>query len=81
MGLIVDDIVFLPGTIGKIIFNTLVQTIHKVAWTEYGSNLKRLLLRARHDYDINKITKEQFQEIEKDVFKEMRTVRRVMSSE
>jgi hypothetical protein len=80
MALMVDDIIFLPSTIGKIIFNTLIQTIHKVAWTEYGGNLKKLLLRARHDYDNNKITKEQFQEIEKDVFKEMRMVRRVMSS-
>jgi hypothetical protein len=79
MALLVDDIVFLPSTIGKIIFNTLVQTIHKVAWTEYGSNLKKLLLRARHDYENKKITKDQFREIEKDVFKEMRMVRQVMS--
>jgi Fe-S cluster biosynthesis and repair protein YggX len=81
MALLVDDIVFLPGTIGKIIFNTLVQTIHKVAWSEYGGDLKKLLLRARHDYDEGKISKEKFQEIEKEVFGEMRMVRRVMSGD
>jgi hypothetical protein len=78
---IISPIIKLPGTIGGIILNTLVQTVHKVAWTEYSSNLKKLLLRARHDYDSGKITKEQFQEIEKDVFGEMRMVRKVLSGE
>jgi hypothetical protein len=78
---IVGPVLKLPGTIGSIIFNTLVQTIHKVAWSEYGRNLKKLLLRARHDYDNKKISKEQFKEIEADVFKEMRAVRRVLSGE
>ena len=79
MGLLVDDILFLPGTIGKLIFNTLAQTINKVAWTEYSRDLKKVLLRARHDYDNKKIEKERFREIENYVFKEMKIAKQVLS--
>jgi Fe-S cluster biosynthesis and repair protein YggX len=72
MGLLVDDIIFLPGTIGKIIFNTLAQTVEKVAWTEYSRDLKKILLRARHDYDNKKINRGKFNEVESYVFREMR---------
>lgn len=80
MALVVDDILALPGTIGKIIFNTLVQTVEKVAWAEYSRSLKKLLLRARHDYDNKKIDKEKFKEIENYVFKEMRISKEVLTS-
>jgi hypothetical protein len=80
MVLLVDDILKLPKTIGNIIFNTLAQTVNKVAWTEYSRDLKRILLRARHDYDNGKIDKEKFNQIESYVFKEMRAVKKVLSS-
>jgi Fe-S cluster biosynthesis and repair protein YggX len=79
MALIVDDILFLPGTIGKIIFSTLSQTIEKVAWTEYHRGLKKMLMVARHDYDNKKINKEKFNEVESYVFKEMRIVNQAMA--
>lgn len=72
MALLVDDILALPGTIGKIIFNTLAQTVQKVAWAEYSRALKKLLLRARHDYDNKKISKDKFKAVESYVFKEMK---------
>jgi Fe-S cluster biosynthesis and repair protein YggX len=78
MALLVDDILFLPGTIGKIIFNTLSQTVEKVAWSEYSSGLKKMLLRARHDLDNKKITRERFSEIEAYVFKEMRIANKAL---
>jgi hypothetical protein len=78
--LLVDDILKLPKTIGNIIFNTLAQTVNKVAWTEYSRDLKKILLRARHDYDNGKIDKARFNEIESFVFKEMRAVRKVLAS-
>jgi hypothetical protein len=78
MVLLVDDIIKLPKTIGNIILNTLAQTVQKVAWAEYSRDLKRLLLQARHDYDENKISQEQFREVESYVFKEMRMARRVV---
>lgn len=80
MALVVDDILALPGTIGKIIFNTLVQTVEKVAWAEYSRSLKKMLLRVRHDYDNKKISKEKFKEIESYVFKEMRVAKKVLTS-
>jgi Fe-S cluster biosynthesis and repair protein YggX len=79
MALLVDDILFLPGTIGKIIFNTLSQTVEKVAWTEYTRGLKKMLLRARHDYDNKKIDREKFNEVESYVFKEMRIANKAMA--
>lgn len=79
--LIVDDILALPGTIGKIIFNTLAQTVEKVAWAEYSRDLKKLLLKARNDYDARKITTDQFKEIESYVFREMRTAKNALSRE
>ena len=60
MALLVDDILALPGTIGKIIFNTLAQTVEKVAFAEYSRDLRKMLLRARNDYDNKKIDKEKF---------------------
>ncbi len=78
MGLLVDDILFLPGTISKIILNTIAQTVQKVAWTEYSRDLKKILLMARHDYDNKKIDKEKFKEIEAYVFKEMRIANNVL---
>jgi Fe-S cluster biosynthesis and repair protein YggX len=78
MALLVDDILTLPGTIGKIIFNTLAQTVEKVAWAEYSRDLKKLLLQARHDYDEKKITRDKFREVEKYVFSEMRAARKVV---
>lgn len=81
MALIVDDLLSIPGEIGKIILNALAQTVEKVAWVEYSKNLKKLLLRARHDYETGKITKEQFQEIEKYVFREMRIAKRAIGGE
>ena len=80
MVLIIDDILALPGTIGSIIFNTLAQTVNKVAWAEYSRDLKRKLLSARHDYENNKISKEKFKEIESHVFREMKVARDVLSS-
>jgi Fe-S cluster biosynthesis and repair protein YggX len=79
MVLLVDDIITLPGTIGKIILNTLAQTVQKVAWAEYSRDLKKLLLQARHDYDEQKISQEQFREVESYVFAEMRAARKVVS--
>lgn len=79
MALIVDDILALPGTIGKIIFNTLAQTVDKVAWTEYSRDLKKMLLQARNDYDNKKISQEQFREIESHVFREMRLTKKVLT--
>lgn len=79
MVLVVDDVLALPGTIGKIIFQTLAQTVEKVAWVEYSRDLKRLLLRARHDYENGKITEAQFREVESYVFKEMRVARKIIS--
>lgn len=78
MVLIVDDILMLPGTMGKIILNSLVQTVEKVAWTEYSQNLRKILLRARHDLEMKKITKEKFHEIEEYVFKEMKITKQVL---
>jgi Fe-S cluster biosynthesis and repair protein YggX len=80
MALLVDDILFLPGTIGKIIFSTLSQTIEKVAWMDYNRDLKRMLLRARHDLDNNKLDRAQFSEVEQYVFKEMRIANRALAS-
>jgi len=80
MALVVDDILKLPGTIGKIILNTLAQTVQKVAWAEYSRALKKLLLRARHDYDNKKIDKDKFKVIESYVFKEMRIAKKGLSS-
>jgi Fe-S cluster biosynthesis and repair protein YggX len=80
MVLLVDDALKLPSTIGKIIFNALAQTVEKVGWTEYSQELKKLLLRARHDYESGKINKEQFKEIEEYVFGEMRIARQVLTS-
>jgi hypothetical protein len=80
MALLVDDLLGLPGTIGKIILNTLAQTVQKVAWAEYSRDLKKMLLQARHDYDEKKITQEQFREIESYVFAEMRAARKVVAS-
>ena len=79
MVLVVDDILSLPGKIGKIIFNTLAQTVEKVAWAEYSRDLKKTLLRARHDYENEKIDKERFSKIESLVFREMKIARRVLS--
>jgi Fe-S cluster biosynthesis and repair protein YggX len=79
MVLIVDDILRLPGTIGGIIFQSLVQTVEKVAWTEYRRNLRKMLLRARHDYENNKIKKEQFEEIQSYVFGEMKIAKQAMA--
>jgi hypothetical protein len=81
MALFIDDIIMLPGTIGKIVLNTLAQTAHKVAWAEYSRDLKKLLLQARHDYDEKKITSEQFKEVEAMVFREMRMARKIMSGQ
>jgi hypothetical protein len=81
MALLVDDIIMLPGTIGKIVLNTLAQTVQKVAWAEYSRDLKKLLLQARHDYDEKKIAVEQFKDIEAMVFREMRIARNVMSGQ
>jgi len=80
MGFVVDDILKLPGTIGSIILNTLAQTVQKVALAEYSRDLKKMLLRARHDYDNKKITKEKFKEIESYVFKEMRIAKKGLES-
>jgi Fe-S cluster biosynthesis and repair protein YggX len=80
MALFVDDILFLPGTIGKIIFSTLSQTIEKVAWMEYSRDLKRMLMRARHDLDGKKLDREQFNEVEQYVFKEMRIANKALAS-
>jgi Fe-S cluster biosynthesis and repair protein YggX len=80
MGLLVDDILFLPGTIGKIIFSTLSQTVEKVAWTEYNGKLKKMLLRARHDLDNNKIDRVKYKEIESYVFTEMRRANKALAS-
>ena len=79
MALIVDDVLALPGTIGKIIFNTLFQTVQKVSWVEYSRELKKVLLQARHDYDEGKIDKEKFNEVEKYVFGEMKIAKRFIS--
>ena len=81
MALLVDDILALPGTIGKIILNTIAQTVQKVAWAEYSRGLKKILLRARHDYDNKKIDKEKFKEVEAYVFKEMRIANKVLKGE
>ena len=80
MALLVDDILALPGTIGKIILNTIAQTVHKVAWADYSRDLKKILLRARYDYDNKKIDKEKFKEVEAYVFKEMRLAKKELSS-
>ena len=79
MVLLVDDILMLPGTIGKIILNSLLQTVENVAWTEYSRDLRKILLRARHNLEMEKITKEQFQEIESYVFKEMKIAKQVLA--
>ena len=79
MVLIVDDILKIPGTIGKIIFNTLAQTVEKVAWAEYSRDLKKMLLKARHDYDSKKIGREKFKEIESQVFREMKIAKNVLT--
>jgi Fe-S cluster biosynthesis and repair protein YggX len=79
MALLVDDILMLPATLGKVIFATLVQTVEKVAWSEYSRDLKKLLLRARNDYDTQKITQNQFKEIEQHVFNEMKVAKYVIA--
>jgi Fe-S cluster biosynthesis and repair protein YggX len=79
MVLIVDDILKLPGTIGKMIFQSLVQTVEKVAWSDYNRKLRKMLLRARHDYENKKIGEEQFKEVQAYVFKEMKIARQVLS--
>lgn len=79
--LLVDDILALPGTIGGIIFDTLAQTVEKVAWAEYSRDLKKLLLKARNGYDNKKITTEQFKEIESHVFREMRIAKNALGGE
>jgi Fe-S cluster biosynthesis and repair protein YggX len=78
MVLIVDDVLLLPSTIGKIILQTLVQTVEKVAWTEYSRDLRRLLLRARHDLENNKISRVQFSDVEQYVFQEMKVAKNVL---
>ena len=80
MVLLVDDLLGLPGTIGKIIFSTLAQTVEKVAWVEYSRDLKRMLLKARHDYDNKRIDSTKFKEIEGFVFREMRIAKNVLTS-
>lgn len=79
MVLLVDDVLGLPGTIGKIIFNTLLQTVQKVSWVEYSRELKKVLLQARHDYDEGKISKEKFNEVETLIFKEMKMAKKFIS--
>jgi len=80
MALIIDDILKLPGTIGSIIFQSLVQTVEKVGWTDYNRKLRKMLLRARHDHEMKKISKEQFEEIQSHVFKEMKIAKQALSS-
>jgi hypothetical protein len=79
MALLVDDLVALPGTFFKVILNTLAQTVQKLAWTEYSTELRKMLLRARNDYDHKKITKEKFQEVEQYVFSEMKIAKKIIS--
>lgn len=79
MVFVVDDLLELPGKFAEIIFNALVQTINKTAWTEYSRELKKLLLRARHDYSRGKINKEKFKKVEKYVFREMKVAKQVLS--
>jgi Fe-S cluster biosynthesis and repair protein YggX len=79
MVLIVDDILKLPGTIGSIIFQSLVQTVEKVAWTDYNRKLRKMLLRARHDHEMEKITRKEFEEIQSYVFKEMKVAKLILS--
>lgn len=80
MALIVDDILKLPGTIGSIIFQSLIQTVEKVGWTEYNQKLRKMLLKARHDYDMKKLNQEQFEEIQSHVFREMKIAKQALSS-
>jgi len=80
MGLIVDDIIMLPKTIWDIIMNTLAQTVSKVAWTEYGQDIKKILLRARNDYENKKIDADQYKEVEAYVFKEIKIVNQALAS-
>jgi len=79
MVLVVDDLLKLPGTIGKIILETISQTVEKVAWTEYSRDLKRLLLKARHDLDEGRIERDKFKEVESYVFKEMKVAKYVLT--
>jgi hypothetical protein len=74
--LLVDDLLSLPSTIGKIILNTMAQTVEKVAWAEYSRDLKKVLLQARHDYDEGRLDQAKFREIESYVFAEMRLSRK-----
>jgi hypothetical protein len=74
--LLVDDLLSLPSTIGKIILNTMAQTVEKVAWAEYSRDLKKVLLQARHDYDEGRLDQTKFREIESHVFSEMRLSRK-----
>jgi hypothetical protein len=74
--LLIDDLLGLPGTIGKIILNTMAQTVEKVAWAEYSRDLKKVLLQARHDYDEGRLEQSDFREIESHVFAEMRLSRK-----
>jgi len=80
MALIIDDILKLPGTIGSIIFQSLIQTVEKVGWTDYNRKLRKMLLRARHDYEMKKINKEQFEKIQSYIFKEMKVAKSSLAS-
>jgi len=80
MVLLVDDILKLPGTIGSIIFQSLIQTVEKVGWTDYNRQLRKILLRARHDLENDKINKEQFDEVQSYVFGEMKIARQMLAS-
>jgi len=80
MVLIVDDILMLPKTIGGVILNSLYQTVIKLSWAEYQTQLRKTLVRARYDLDNGKLSQQRFKEIESHIFREMRIARKMVDS-
>ena len=78
MVFLVDDILEIPAQFFQVIFNSVIQTAYKSAWLEYRRQLNIALIRARRQHEEGRLSKDQFREIEKQIFTELRLAKRVL---
>jgi hypothetical protein len=80
MAILVDDVLAIPIQFFETIFNAVIQTAYKSAWSDYRRQLNVLLLRVKRDFREGKISEADMKKMESKIFLELRLANKVISS-
>ena len=79
MTLLVDDLLEIPAKFFEVIFNSVIQTAYKAAWSDYRRQLNVALLKAKRDFREGKIPEDKWKQLESKIFTELRLANRILS--